>query len=293
MIGKWLYRIGIAVLCGVILFSGYKLISDKMDKDRAAREYEELARMAGAATAEASPEPVSQPSPSPQAAPTQAPKAQDESQEPTPEPEPAQYPILDLDLAALKEKNPDFRGWLYFPAVDISYPVVQGSDNDYYLNHTFEGTESHSGCIILDCGASPDWSDRNTFVFGHNMKDGSMFGRMKKLLSDSSVLKTYPYFYIYTDQYVYTYEVFAFYNVDAYSDRYMTFTTDGTYDTYVEWAKEDSEYESTADFTDRGNIVSLSTCHGSVGGSTRLLLHGVQCRAEVYPPILPEEEETE
>ena len=87
------------------------------------------------------------------------------------------YPDLQIDFANLKKTNPDFRGWLYFPALDISYPVVQGEDNNYYLKHSFEGESVNAGCIFMDCEASADWSDRNTFVFGHNMRDESMFCR--------------------------------------------------------------------------------------------------------------------
>ena len=92
------------------------------------------------------------------------------------------YPELQIDFAELIRTNPDFRGWLYFLALDIGYPVVQGEDNDYYLKHSFEGETVNAGCIFMDCGASADWSDRNTFVFGHNMREESMFGAFKNLL---------------------------------------------------------------------------------------------------------------
>lgn len=98
------------------------------------------------------------------------------------------YPDLQIDFANLKKTNPDFRGWLYFPALDISYPVVQGEDNNYYLKHSFEGESVNAGCIFMDCEASADWSDRNTFVFGHNMRDESMFGSFKNLLKGDGKL---------------------------------------------------------------------------------------------------------
>ena len=106
------------------------------------------------------------------------------------------YPELQIDFAELIRNNPDFRGWLYFPALDISYPVVQGEDNDYYLKHSFEGESVNAGCIFMDCGASADWSDRNTFVFGHNMRDESMFGAFKNLLKGTASCEENPYFYI-------------------------------------------------------------------------------------------------
>ena len=185
------------------------------------------------------------------------------------------YPDLQIDFAGLKESNPDFRGWIYFPALDISYPVVQGQDNDYYLKHSFEGETVNAGCIFMDCGASSDWSDRNTFVFGHNMRDESMFGTFKKLLKGTASCAEDPYFYIYTEDKVYIYEIFSYYETRSTSDRFATFTSDAAYDDYVQWAKEHSLFSSDADLSSRGNIVSLSTCYGSAGTKKRALIHGV------------------
>mgnify|MGYP002465836722 CR=1 FL=1 len=90
------------------------------------------------------------------------------------------YPELQIDFAELIRTNPDFRGWLYFPALDISYPVVQGKDNAYYLHHLFSGESNINGSIFVDCHNQPDFTDQNTIVYGHNMKNGSMFGTLDK-----------------------------------------------------------------------------------------------------------------
>ena len=175
------------------------------------------------------------------------------------------YPELQIDFAELIRTNQDFRGWLYFPALDISYPVVQGEDNDYYLKHSFEGE-----------------SDRNTFVFGHNMRDESMFGAFKNLLKGTASCEENPYFYIYTEDKVYIYEIFSYYETKSTSDRFATFTSDASYDDYVQWATEHSLYASDADLSDRGNIVSLSTCYGSSGTKRRALIHGVLIETAAY-----------
>lgn len=185
------------------------------------------------------------------------------------------YPDLKINFAELTETNPDFRGWLYFPALDISYPVVQGEDNGYYLKRSFEGESVNAGCIFMDSEAAGDWSDRNTFIFGHNMRDGSMFGTFKNLFKGTVSCEEDPYFYIYTEEKVYIYEIFSYYETRSDSDRYATFTSDASYDDYVQWATEHSLYASDADLGDRGNIVTLSTCYGSAGTKRRALLHGV------------------
>ena len=84
-----------------------------------------------------------------------------------------------------------------------------------------------------------------------------------------------PYFYIYTEDKVYIYEIFAYYETRSTSDRFATFTSDASYDDYVQWATEHSLYASDVDLSARGNIVSLSTCYGSAGTKKRALLHGV------------------
>lgn len=185
------------------------------------------------------------------------------------------YPELTIDFDALTETNPDFVGWLYFPALDISYPIVQGEDNSYYLKRSFEGEKMNAGCIFLDCEASTDFSDRNSFLFGHNMRDGSMFGAMRQLLDGTVEIDDAPYFYIYTEDKVYIYRIFAYYKTRSTSDRYATFTSDESYDAYVAEALELSDFSTDCDFSTRGNIMSLSTCYGAGGTKNRNLLHGM------------------
>ena len=91
-----------------------------------------------------------------------------------------------------------------------------------------------------------------------------------------------PYFYIYTEDKVYIYEIFAYYETRSTSDRFATFTSDASYDDYVQWATEHSLYASDVDLSARGNIVSLSTCYGSAGTKRRALLHGVLTETAAY-----------
>lgn len=116
---------------------------------------------------------------------TEEPQTESEPAEPSePEPEPLSYPTeppLAVDFESLKAINPDVKGWLYIEALDISYPVVQGPDNDAYLHTTYEGTSNFAGSIFLDYQNQGDFSDGNTIVYGHNMKNLSMFGKLKQM----------------------------------------------------------------------------------------------------------------
>ena len=88
-------------------------------------------------------------------------------------------------LQELQKINPDVCAWLTVDGTKIDYPVVQGTDNEYYLKHTFKKTEHVAGSIFLDKDNSPDFSNRKTILYGHNMKDGSMFQGLHKYESES------------------------------------------------------------------------------------------------------------
>ncbi|MBO5282874.1 MAG: class B sortase [Lachnospiraceae bacterium] len=260
------YAAGILILSGAVLFTGYRLVASKISDRRAEEEHQRLLESVIVGGLEL---------------PSSVTTEIDENGQVVEIP-PPQYPPLAIDMDYLKGINSDFRGWFYFPALEISYPVVQGEDNDYYLKHSFEDEKSNSGSIFMDCGASADWSDRNTFVFGHNMRDGSMFGTFKELVDDPTLLDANPRFYIYTEDTVYTYEIFSYYMTKSDSNRYMVFTSDENYDRYTRWAVENSNYVFDVDLTGRPNIVSLSTCYGSAGTSRRVLINGVLTAEEPY-----------
>ena len=83
---------------------------------------------------------------------------------------------LNVDWEALKATNPDIVGWVYIPNTVINYPIVQASDNDYYLDHDFDGDEgwlAEFGTIFLDYRNASNWNDSSNFVYGHHLNDGS------------------------------------------------------------------------------------------------------------------------
>lgn len=187
-----------------------------------------------------------------------------------------EYPRLHINYEALTEINDDFRAWIRVPVLDISYPVVRADNNEHYLNYTFEGKWNGAGCIFIDYENSDDFSDYNTYIYGHNMKNGSMFGSMKRFRTEPDLCATDPYFYIYTQDAVYKYEIFAYYRTEYDSDRFMLVTTEDEYDYYVSSAMRYSLYEPAheIDFSARPNIITLSTCSGT-SGTKRLIAHGV------------------
>lgn len=185
--------------------------------------------------------------------------------------------VPEIDFTALKAKNGDFRYWLFIPALEVNYPVVQGADNEIYLYRTFEGESNSAGCIFLDAGNSPDLTDRNTVIYGHNMKNHSMFGSLKEFLQDEELAEESPYFYLYTEERAVRYRIVSYYTTVSGSDTYQSVYTDEEYDGYLKMTLQKSQYKGyQEEFTEgRPDMVTLSTCHGKAGGTGRFVVHGV------------------
>lgn len=120
------------------------------------------------------------------------------------EPEGPRY----IDLDALRAINPDCIGWIEVPGTKIDYPLLQSTDNIHYLQYTFEGTWNPSGAIYLDCENTPDLSMTNSLIYGHHMKDGSMFAGLASFLK-KDYLDAHKEVLVYTDEGIRHYEVFA------------------------------------------------------------------------------------
>ena len=141
-----------------------------------------------------------------------------------------------VDFEKLLEMNSDVVGWIRFDEPsEINYPVVQGRDNEEYLKRTFEANTNKLGTLFVDVNNPGDFSGRNTFIYGHNMKNGSMFAQLLKY-KDDSFYKEHPYFYIYTpDGKVRTYEIFSAGVVKDTSDSYiMDYADDAAFQTYID-----------------------------------------------------------
>jgi len=187
---------------------------------------------------------------------------------------------LDIDYAGLKEINGDFAGWLYYEPLEISYPIVRGQDNDYYTKYTFEREKNKSGAIFMDAYNWIDYADYNTFIYGHNMRNGTMFGKLKKLLNDEEgIVEANPYFYIFTEEKAYMYEIFAVYNTRTEYDTYDLIHTKEEQEANLESIRERATWMSDKEVTGEDKIVTLSTCYG-VNTRNRTVVQGVLIAAE-------------
>lgn len=196
--------------------------------------------------------------------------------------QPEDFPAVEIDFDALEAVNGDFRAWLEVPALSLGYPVVQGKDDSYYLTHTFEKKENSSGAIFMNEGASGDFSDWNTFLYGHNMKNGSMFGRLKQFVRDGSLCDSDPYFYLFTKKAAYRYRIAAFYVTEDGSDAYMLPENAEQTEAYLKKAMTASLHRCREVLPEDAPVVTLSTCYGKAGSPQRFVVHGVQDKVKEY-----------
>ena len=177
-----------------------------------------------------------------------------------------------IDFAGLKAVNEDIIAWLKVGAIDISYPVTQGKDNDYYLHNTFENQPNIAGCIFMDHGCKKDFSDPNTIIYGHNMRNLSMFGKLKQF-RDQAVFDSDAYFWVYTPEKIYKYEIFSCQEVGATSETYqLQFSDKKKFQEYIDSCFERSVLKRDIEVTSDDKIVTLSTCTGN--SETRFLVQG-------------------
>ena len=126
-----------------------------------------------------------------------APGQEPDSQSPGSLSDQEQEPMLAIDFEALKKLNPHIIAWIHIPGTPVSYPVTQGEDNSYYLTRTFSRAYNGAGCIFMDYRSSLPSEGGNTVLYGHNMKNNSMFGSLKRYW-DNEYYREHSSFYLYT-----------------------------------------------------------------------------------------------
>ena len=178
-----------------------------------------------------------------------------------------------VDFAQLQNINPEVIGWIRVGSVNISYPVAQAKDNDYYLHRTFKKVDNFAGCIFENCNNSPFFTDQNTIIYGHNMKNGSMFGQLKKFKEQETFDKN-PYFWMFTKDFIYQYRIFSSSIVSKIGDPYITRFSDEDFQKFIEKSISSSENKcGDVSVTTDDRIMTLSTCTGN--DATRRILQGV------------------
>lgn len=183
-----------------------------------------------------------------------------------------------VNFDELMKMNPDTIGWIRFhpEPSQISYPIVKGKDNSEYLKKTFSANENTLGAIFLNVDNNADFMDKNTIIYGHRMKDGSMFRHLQDY-EEKSFWESNPYFYIYTpDGREITYHIYSAGQVEDTSDTYLTsFESEEAYQSFLNMTKEASLYDTGVELNAQSAIVTLSTCT-SASDNHRFVVRGVK-----------------
>lgn len=166
---------------------------------------------------------------------------------------------LTVNFERLSQVNDDVVGWIYSDDTPIDYPVVQAEDNQYYLHRLIDHTEDFAGSIFMDYRNARDFSDLNTILYGHNMKNQSMFGTLQAY-NDQSYFDAHPILYLLTPNQAYKIELIANFGTDHVSDIYQI---PGSYEEQMElldYAKQHSLITSEVSFEKDDRLITLSTC---------------------------------
>lgn len=183
--------------------------------------------------------------------------------------------LNNMDFAALRERNEEVLGWIIIPNTRISYPLVQGADNDYYINHTWRKNYNSVGAIFMECQCSPDLSDFNTIIYGHRVNNKSMFGTLLNY-KKQSYLDEHPYVYITDDNGSHKYQIFAAHEVELASPVYwLAADEEAERQAYIDFALERTVVNGGIVPEADDLFLTLSTCTGN-GHDTRWVVQAVK-----------------
>lgn len=191
----------------------------------------------------------------------------------------SQYVVKDNDKGysinfnELKRINNETVGWIKVNGIDIEYPVVKHSDNEYYLNHSFDNSYNRAGWIFVDCSNKLDGTDKNIVIYGHNRRDGSMFARLNNILKEDWYNnENNKYVYFITDKEHIIYEVFSIYKIEN-EDYYIKteFNSNEQFNEFINTIKARSVKDFNVDVTNKDKLLTLSTCADN--NNYRVVLH--------------------
>lgn len=184
------------------------------------------------------------------------------------------YKFMNDDYETLYNMNDEFKAWIMVPGTDVNYPVMKGQDNDYYLSRDLNKDILDGGSIFFAYDIPNQLDSLNTVIHGHHMKNGSMFGTLKKY-NKQDFFNNNPYIYVVTKDKTYKYEIFSVYTDSVSTDPYKYgFASSSEFVQYLNDLNDKSLFQREMDpFTDKDKIVTLSTCSYDFNDA-RMLIHG-------------------
>lgn len=232
--------------CGVLAFATYNLVAYVQESNQSTNLNENLIEEA-----------VAVKDPAPQSSNLDS-ITEQESESDT-EQLPMETALIGVDFEVLWETNEDVVGWIYCEDTPINFPIVQAEDNDYYLRRLIDGTWNSSGTLFADYRNAADFSDSNTIIYGHNMKNKGMFGTLSNY-KEQSYYDEHPIMWLLTPDGNYKVELIAGYVTSSTSEIYSIGNTEEEMFALAEQSIEKSTFASDFQVSQGDRFVTLSTC---------------------------------
>ncbi len=198
-----------------------------------------------------------------------------------------------VTFESLRKSNKDFKAWLAVPGANISLPVVQTTNNDKYLNTGFNGKWLSGGTAFIDYLNKVPFSDMNTVIYGHNMRDGSMFGSIKNY-KNINTFKKNPLIYVYTENETYVYKIYSVFlssavktddNGYVFGYNFINLSSEENFASFMQELKLRSYYDTGVDYQSGDKLLTLSTCDRTVMKNGRLVIVARLVRENEEPEV--------
>ncbi len=248
---RLLYDLLIIILAAVAIYSGYRAWSEYRTRRIAADHYQEIASQYVAETGDSA-------------------EADSDGTAEAAESSGEALSLLDIDFDGLLAQNADTVAWLYCEDTVINYPVVQTTDNEYYLHHLFSGETNSCGTLFVDAANASDFTDDNTIIYGHYMKNGQMFHTLGEYDSQE-YYEEHPFMILYTPETVYQIQIFASEILDGSDGFPLNFAEEEEKQAWIDSLREDSDIQSEVTVTVEDRLVTLYTCAYTFEEARRLV----------------------
>lgn len=253
-------RVVLAVLVLVFLFSGGMIVRQQLLYRQLEADGAQAAQIAGLTDGETASQ-----------APTPPSQASSAGAEPLPE---EAVPLAAVDLAALRSVNGDVVGWIAIPGTRLSYPLLQGENNQYYLSRSWKREASSGGAVFLESANSREMTDFHTIVYAHQMRNDSMFGILSNY-KDLDFFRVHPSVYLVLDGGIYRYDIFSAQKAGIKSIVYrLDLEESRKEEEFLQYCLDNSVIDTGVAPEAQGRILTLSTCAGS-DRSNRWVVHAV------------------
>ena len=188
-------------------------------------------------------------------------------------------PLISVDFNSLKNKNSDTVAWIQVNGTNINYPVVQATDNDYYLYHAYDRTDNQAGWVYMDFRNNPVEFDNNTIIYGHGMNNNTIFGTLRYIVEnwwynnqDNHIVK------LSTPTENTLWQVFSVYTIPEESYYLQTnFSNDEEYTKFLTKLKSRSKFSFNTELNSQDKIITLSSCYNN---ELRVVLHAKLIKRE-------------